>query len=191
MRSGAAVALVGCVLVSCRPPWTIRKIEAQEPATDTAHPFDAAAYAASIWNSKVVPAAGHGEAFAQARRAGHSVLVSGTGRVVRVDTARQQILLDIAPYDGQPDAEIPAGPIRGTALRDALPFIQFSQFINQVDFAHASNALDDRAAAVAAAVLPRVTFGTVLSFAGALDAADAGSLPQIVPVILTKEPGRQ
>jgi len=187
MTRGAVLA-AACALVSCRAPWTVRPIDA-DAAEAKAGPFDAAAYAASIWESKVVPAAAHAAGFAEARSAARPVLVKGSGRVLRIDSARQRILLDIAPYDGKPDAELAAGRIRGTALRDALPFIQFSQFVNQVDFAHAANALNDRAEAAAAAALAGVAPGSVLAFSGALDFS-GGAMPEIVPVILAREAAR-
>jgi predicted lipoprotein len=190
MKRGAAIPVLACALLACRAPWTVRPIDAEESASSAGRPFDAARYAASIWEGKVVPAAAHAPDFAEARRAGRCALVKGTGRVLRVDSSRQRILLDIHPYDGKPDAELAAGQIRGTALRDALPFIQFSQFVNQVDFARASNALNDRAAAVAAAALAGVAAGSVLSFAGALNVSGGNGLPEIVPVILSQEPER-
>jgi len=190
MRAGAAIALLGCLLVSCRAPWTIRPIDAAEQDPGSGQPFDAAHYAASIWEAKVIPAASRAPDFARVRSSSHPVLVKGTGRVVRIDSARQRILLDIAPYDGKPDVALDTGQVHGTALRDALPFIQFSQFINQVDFAHAANALNDRAAAVGSAAMADVTIGSVLAFAGALDVSGGPGLAEIVPVSLSQEAGR-
>ena len=180
--------LIGCTLASCRMPWTIRPIAAGEEKGGAGRPFDPTAYVDSIWDTKVVRAAANAPDFAQAKSIGRATLVKGTGRVLRIDTARGEALLDIAPYDGKPDAALATGPIRGTALRDALPFIQFSQFLNQVDFAHAANALDDRATSAAAGSVKGLTAGAVLSFAGALD--PAGDPPEIVPVTLTREPSR-
>jgi len=189
-RAAMAAVVMGCTLISCRAPWTVRPIDANEPDTGSGRRFDAAAYAASIWESRVVPAALHAPDFAAAVRAGHPTLAKGIGRVLRIDAAGQRVLLDVAPYDGKPDAQLPTGGISGTALRDALPFIQFSQFVNQVDFAHAANALDSRAAAVASAALRGARLGTVLSFAGALDLSAGDGVPEIVPVVLTREPER-
>ena len=179
--------LVGCALASCRMPWTVRPIAAEEKSS-AGRPFDPIAYVDSIWDSKVVPAAANAADFAHAKSTGRATLVKGTGRVVRIDRESAEALLDIAPYDGKPDAVLPTGQMRGTALRDALPFIQFSQFLNQVDFAHAANALNERAAAAASGALKGVTVGAVLSFTGALD--PAGDPPEIVPVTLTREPVR-
>ena len=34
--------------------------------------------------------------------------------------------------------------LRGTALRDALEFVRFTDFVNQLEFAGVANALNDR-----------------------------------------------
>jgi len=189
MKRGAWVAAFAWLLVSCRLPWTVRPIDDAQRETGAQRPFDAAAYAASIWDSRVIPAASAAPDFAHARLSRRPVLVKDTARVLRADASRGRLVLDIAPYDGRPDAELAADQIRGTALRDALPFIQFSQFVNQVDYAHAANALNDRAARAAAAAMAEAKPGMVLYFAGALDGGGDG-LPQIVPVVATREPAR-
>ena len=75
--------------------------------------------------------------------------------------------------------------IRGTALRDALGFIRFTDFTNQIEFAAVANALNDR---VAAAVLAPLDFetlaGRTISFIGAVDtrAVREDGAIEIVPV---------
>ena len=188
-KTGAArtaIVLLVSMLAACRLPWTVRPIESHDSESAAAS-FDAAAYVASIWQSKVVPAAEAAPAFAEAHAAGHPILVKGVARILRIGANRNRLVLDIAPYDGKPDAELATGDIHGTALRDALPFLQFSQFVNQVDFAHAASALNDRAAQAASA-LKGMTVGGELSFAGALD-SPGGGLPEIIPVILSRGRG--
>ncbi len=71
-------------------------------------------------------------------------IVRGTGRVLEADTTSRVglLLLDLSPYDGAPDISLQIGPvIRGTALRDALPFITFNQFVNQLEYANVSSAM--------------------------------------------------
>jgi predicted lipoprotein len=190
MRRALLIVLFGCSALSCRLPWTVRAIDAKPSEAQPGRPFDPAAYVASIWNSKVIPAASIASNFEQAKRDGRPTLVQGTGRVLRVDAERARLVLDILPFDGNPDAELDTGQIRGTALRDALPFIQFSQFVNQVDFAHAANALNDRASSAASAGASGITLGTVVSFEGALASSGGGTLPEIVPIVLAREPAR-
>jgi predicted lipoprotein len=195
------LALCSCV------PWTVRPIEKNESGSGPQR-FNAAAYVDSIWNSKVLPAAMDGSAdlgtliaalrsdpAAANRRYGHKAgegaacfLVNGQGRVLRVDAGSRSgsMTVDLPPYDGRPDAAIQIGPVLlGTALRDALPFIDFAQFVNQLDFADVGNELNSRAAKVALKELP----GKTVSFCGALEQPEAGAVPRIVPVKLVVERG--
>ena len=137
--------------VSCKP-WTVRPIN--DPAQSQTRGLDASAYVTSIWDTKVIPyvrehAVDVSAACQAAQRPGPSqFLVKGDARVLRADPASRSGLLpiDVAPFDGRPDAAMQIGPvIRGTALRDSLPFIEFSQFLNQLEFARVSNELNARA----------------------------------------------
>lgn len=194
MKHGVVVVL-SLVLLSCRAPWTVRPIQDAEAASGNGQPFDAALFVRSVWESKVVPAAGQAGDFTAWRQSaaasGRPLLVKGRGRVLRVDPARQLLLLDVAPFDGKPDVALCFGQIQGTALRDALRFVQFSHFLNQVDYARASNALNEQAAKVASAALAGSgPVGSLLSFAGAASQFLGDRLPEIVPVIVTREPAQ-
>ncbi len=185
------MAALGPLLVSCRPTWSVRRIADAEAAgsSQEGRRFDATEYVDSIWDARVAPAARQAVSFDEWRR-GHAAaaqLVKGSGRVLRVEPAR--LLADVPPYDGQPDLVLDLGTaIRGTVLRDALPFIQFSQFVNQVDFAKVASALNARAAKTAEAALAglaeRAVRGAEVSFAGAIAVPSNNSLPEIVPVVL-------
>ena len=163
-------ALAALCNAACQPPWTVRPIEENRP-------FQAAAYVDSIWDARVLPAASGAIEIAKwDRRA--PALVKGAGRILGRDSDGR-LLVDLPPYDGRADLAIATGAaIHGTALRDALPFIQFSQFVNQVDFARVASALDDRAAKLAVPQSPEI------SFAGAAAIPPEGGLPELVPVTL-------
>jgi predicted lipoprotein len=93
--------------------------------------------------------------------------------------------VDLLPGDGKADAEIQIGPVlRGTSLRDAMGFIEFGQFVNQLEFANVGNELNAR---VSRQVLPRAralaVTGNNIEFAGTFSES-SGSLPQIVPVTI-------
>jgi predicted lipoprotein len=80
---------------------------------------------------------------------------------------------------------IQIGPVlRGTALRDALPFVRFTDFVNQLEFAAVANALNDR---VLAEVIDGVEVdglaGREVEFVGA-SPARSGAVVEIVPVLL-------
>jgi len=154
LAAAACLALAACV------PWVVRPIENQG-----AERFDPVRYVDSIWDSKVVP---------------EPTLMKGRGKVLRIEPDR--LLVDTAPLDGRPDIAVLTGPvIRGTALRDALPFIQFSQFVNQLEFARVGNALNERAVKVAQAA--QVKAGDTVRFTGA--PLKTGGLLEIVPVALS------
>jgi len=141
--------LACCALTSC-VPWVVRPID-----ETNAEKFDAVRYVDSIW----------------VKAAGEPSLVRGEGKVVRAEDGR--LVLDSSVV-------IETGPvIRGTALRDALPFIQFSQFTNQLEYARVANALNERAAKVAAAA--QVKAGDTVRYAG------AASKDGIVPVMLERQ----
>ena len=190
-KTGTFSALSAFLLLGSCVPWTVRPIDQTDSSSGQARTFDAVRYVDSIWNSRVLPAVAASavdlrEAL-QAHPAG-CLLVKGEGRVLRVDTSSRSglMLLDLAPYDGRADAAIQIGPvIRGTVLRDALPFIQFSQFVNQLEFARVSNALNDRVVQSVLVSLPKAGLeGSVVSFSGASRQPAANELPEIVPVIL-------
>jgi predicted lipoprotein len=193
LRVGLAIAIVAGLLAILRP-WTIVPIQ-----TTTGRTFDAREYAASVWDSRVLPTAESSavdlQAFMQGQEGsaaggGHparAVFVKGTATVAEVDRHSRIGLARLRlPWarDGQA-AAIQIGPVlRGTALRDALEFIRFTDFVNQLEFAGVANALNDR---VMTNVLGAVNVDELTShqvaFVGAVSVA-AGSTLEIVPVRL-------
>jgi predicted lipoprotein len=196
-RGAAFPAMLSVFLVSCTP-WTVRPIGQSGAESGQSRPFDADRYVDSIWNAKVLPAISGGavELADLLRPASHwtsAVLVKGEGRVLRVDISSRTGLLtiDAEPYDGRPDAAVQIGPvIRGTTLRDALPFIQFSQFVNQLQFAQVGNALNGRVSAALASFPNRDLAGSIVVFSGAAAPPSEGGLLEIVPVTLAVKRGR-
>ena len=54
--------------------------------------------------------------------------------------------VDVDTKSGTRQVDLQIGPvIFGTALRDSLPFIHFGDFVNQIQFAQISRALNDAA----------------------------------------------
>ena len=191
MRVQAAAAGLGLLLLGCRAPWTVRPIQDVEAAATGGAVFDAAKFVDSIWQSKAVPAAEQAGGFAEWRAGGmaRAALVQGRGSVVRRDEAGQVLLLNVEG-GGQADVAVRFGEIRGTALRDALPFIQFGQFVNQVEYARASSALNARAEKTAAALAGDGSAGTAVRFGGVAVAPVAGGRPEVIPIFLARENGR-
>ncbi len=186
IKALAACALA-CLLFAC-VPWTVVPIEEEQQQSTTADP---AAYVDSIWSSRLLPEVQQDAVDLATARArydagqGRYFLVKGEGKALSVDTTSRmgKLLLDTAPYDGTPDVALLVGPvILGTALRDAAGFIQFSDFINQLQFADVANELNQRVLNNVIGPLDLDSLpGKVIAFHGAWDGSDA-AIPEIVPV---------
>jgi predicted lipoprotein len=210
IAQGRAVPVAAFLLLAACVPWTVRPIgEAGESAEKPGGKFDAHAYLEGVWASRLLPAveaaatapgpllaalAGNREEARKRfalRQDGATAwfAVKGEARVLRVDTASRagSAVLDVAPFDGRPDAVLAIGPvIRGSVLRDSTGLIPFSRFVNQLDYADVNNALNDRVVEqVIAPVRPSLEPGATISLCGtlAVEAASPG-LPEIVPVKL-------
>lgn len=188
----SAIVIVG--LLAILRPWTVVPIE-----TTTARAFDAESYVASVWASRVLPTAERVavdlQSFVQEQTTGvagavparRAVFVKGTATVAEVDRVSRIGLARLRlPWakNGQA-AAIQIGPVlRGTALRDALDFIQFTDFVNQLEFASVANALNDRVIRdVLGAVDVETLAGRDVTFLGAVP-VPVGSTLEIVPVRL-------
>jgi predicted lipoprotein len=180
------IILVACLFLSACVPWTVRPIGESDEINKG--PFDSSAYVSSIWQSKVLPAAATAPNLTADSRCATPCLVKGNGKVTRVETSSRTGLAFVE-LSGGGSAALQIGPaIRGTALRDALPFIQFSQFTNQLEFARVGNALNDRVEKTAlAGVAPPRLKGAEIEFSGAASWPE-GSVPEIVPVTLAVHP---
>jgi predicted lipoprotein len=117
----------------------------------------------------------------------YNFIVKGQGVVTEVDTSSRAGLarIDLEPTDGKADVAIAIGPvIKGTGLRDAMPFIDFNQFTNQLEYADVSKKLHER---VMSDVIGKVDLtslrGKLVNFAGAFAFTDVASIV-ITPVEL-------
>lgn len=191
-------ALLGVGLLTVLRPWTI------EPARKSATAaFDAPSYVASSWsrvlreaeetavdvaNALRHPATDQGHVDAPRTRT--AVFVKGVGVVTEVNLQSRVGQALVRLDGGVPPATvtIQVGPVlRGTALRDALSFVRFTDFANQFDFAAVANALNDRVlGTVLGPIEVRGLSGRRLSFIGAAvrDTRGAATI-EIVPVSLT------
>jgi predicted lipoprotein len=171
--------------------------------------FDAQQYVAGIWASQVVPAY-RGKAVAvqalisalaaspatacarygnlPAQDSACAFMVKGTGRISEVSSSLSgtELTVQLPPYNGSRTVSIDVGPaFTGTAVRDALPFIKFSQYVNQVDYAEVGIELN---AMVREHVIGSATFagdrGRTVTFAGATEGTDPQGI-SVTPVILS------
>jgi predicted lipoprotein len=182
----AALGMSGCKIVR----------DSDKAALDPSDPnnFNAKAYVDAMWDRKVVtyfderakPIAQVLDALAKNKdsagakfghRAGDegspwTFAVRGSGKVKSVNAASRhgELVLEIAAPGHSIDATLQIGPvIFGTAVRDALPFIAFGDFQNQIQYAEVSRALNDRASAQAhAGLTPAPRVGSTLEFVGAM-----------------------
>jgi predicted lipoprotein len=188
-RGWIVTVLAAAAWLAIARPWTIRPI-----AEDTHGPFDAQAYVARIWDSRALPTLRSAAVpFAAYRtlQTARATPVRLEGVVVGVDTASRvgTASIDVLPTDGRPDVLLMIGPVlRGTALRDALEFIQFTDFTNQLQFAAVGTALNERVLATALkGVTADVLTGHHVDVLGVAwkDAQAGDRLPFVVPVELS------
>lgn len=169
--------------------------------------FDATAYANGIWSSKVVPAAQQGAVDAATllpalradqqgasarygKQAGtgspYSFLVKGTGTVTDATTGNAVGSIQVqVPGVGKTDVNLAVGPaFVGTAIRDAVGFIKFGQFTNQIDYADAATALNAKVkATVVGGVDLKSIKGKKVTFTGAFQLLAPSSV-MVTPITL-------
>ncbi len=217
VRAAAALVLAAvlAVLALTGRLVTVRPIRpAGTPAAEAAGGgavFDKVQYVNGIWSSRIVPTveqqavpidrlvpALRADPPAAVREYGHDVggadnfLVRFTGRVTKVDTASLTGSLTVdVPLEGREmPVRVQIGPIiLGTALRDAVGFITFEQFTNQMEYGGVADELNSR---VAKDVVGRLDLkslqGKKVSIAGAFtwDGGSAIDL-QVTPVVVSVE----
>jgi predicted lipoprotein len=117
----------------------------------------------------------------------YGFMVRGEGKVLELNTESRAglLTLDLEPFDNQTDISLAIGPvIKGTALRDAMPFIKFNDFTNQLEFADVSKKLHERVLNEVIANTDLSTLpGKTISFLGTFAFADLENIV-ITPVEL-------
>ena len=203
-----ATALAVCItLTGCK---IVR--DSDKAALDPSDPnnFDAKVYVGALWEHKArayfdehahpvteVLAMLAKDKDAAGKRFGHragdesspwTFVVRGSGVVKSVDTASHhgEMVVSVGGPAKPVDATLQIGPvIYGTALRDALPFIAFGDFVNQIQYAEVSRALNDRSvASTREALTPPPKAGTRVEFVGAMADPSATGETTVTPVRL-------
>ncbi|NLF75797.1 MAG: DUF2291 domain-containing protein [Chloroflexi bacterium] len=157
----AAASLSGCVLA------TVRTLEEDEGAKAG---FSGDNYVEGIWESEVLPAYAENaheltmllDLIAQDEQAAidqygsrsgtgaYSFMVHGEGTIIQYNTESRTglVTVDLAPEDGTAEVSIIVGPLikisQRAAVRDAVGFIAYGNFVNQQEFADVANAMGDR-----------------------------------------------
>jgi predicted lipoprotein len=118
-----------------------------------------------------------------------SFIVKGEAVVREKNTQSRAgtILVDIATAKGPVTVTIQIGPVvKGNSLRDAMPFIVFQNFTNQIEFAEVGRAFNDRAMTEIAAAREAIAAGDTIVFAGAFSLNSATDKVMLTPVSLAK-----
>lgn len=199
------VATGGCKLVKNPDPNSVEN--AQSTLTDEVR---MANYARDIWDSQVLPAVAEklvpitelraalaknvdaaGEAHGL-RPDGEAnpwnFAVTGSGAIIEANSQSRAAKLQVdTDADGKADVTIQLGPvIRGTAIRDAMPFLIFTNFRDQIEFAKLAGGLN--AMAHERLVIPEEeVIGKTVNFEGIFTFKDVTTAPEIVPTALSFE----
>ena len=201
-----AVALAGCGRV---PGVYVYESDSGGAPADGAAATDAKTYVAEAWASKIVPTV-HDKAVdittvaaavaedpdAAGKQYGHQAgtgspyafMVKGAGTVTEVDTSvpTGPMTVEIPQTGKKPlTVAIATGPvIAGTAVRDAVGFIAFGDFTNQIEYADVANQINARVKTdvIAKVDLPAAT-GKKVTFHGAFSALAGGPI-LVVPTEL-------
>jgi predicted lipoprotein len=209
----AAAIGVGLLLASCRfIPTAQVKAMGDTSLMNGAASFDPNKMVASAWTTKVIPyfeqkagpfaelrdlaakdpdAAGAKYGYrAKSDGTPWTVMVKIEGTIVAANTESRAATIGVdATGQGKTDATVQIGPaIFGTSIRDALSFVSFNDFTNQIDFARYGAAFNAYVNQTVLAKLPRDNLiGRKVSLIGAY-ALGAGDPPQVTPVEITIGP---
>lgn len=211
-----ALALSGCVLA------TVRTLDEDEEAKQG---FSGESYVEGIWEDEVLPTyqdqaqdlstllalieqdeqAAIDRYGSRSGTGDYSFMVRGEGEIVTFDTSSRAglVTVDLAPPDGEPDGtadiSVAVGPLikisQRAAVRDAVGFIEYGNFVNQQEFADVANAMGERIIVMLANALgvpepdaireiaPETLEGKTISFVGAFTLEDLENV-LVVPVAL-------
>ena len=212
-KLNAHLILLLCVVIllpACKIA-TIRRLDSNGNKSNEAQTFNSRSFVDSIWESNLKPALSQAlelstllkeldkDAEGAKVRYGHRTgsgpyyfIIKGSGRVVSVDTSSRMgtAMIAVASYDQRP-VMLQIGPIlKGTAIRDALPFIKTDQFANQIHFAEVANELNSRVEKTILDPVDRTQLkGRRIVFSGTAGADDNQPL-LITPVELAMGEGR-
>jgi predicted lipoprotein len=212
---GCAVAIVaGLLLASCRfiPTADVPAL-ANAGAPNGAGVFDPDKMVASIWLTEVVPyfekkagplvevrdlaAKSPNEAGARFGYRAKSedtpwtLMVKFDGVIIAADTESRASTMSVdASGQGKVDAIVQIGPaMRGTAIRDALDFVSFNDFTNQIDFARYGKAFNSYVDHATLEKLPRESLaGRKVTVLGAYPVVSASETPLVAPVEISVGP---
>jgi predicted lipoprotein len=172
--------------------------------------FDATGYADGIWTTQVLPffsetarpvaevvpaiiadleTAGTQFGYRAGEGSPWSFVVNGTGEVTAKNTESRAGTLEVAVEGLAEPVVVQIGPVlRGNAVRDALPFVSFKDFVNQIEYANAGKALTALAYGAIKDTAEAVAVGNMVTFTGAIAISRPGDNIVVTPVSLSVAP---
>lgn len=114
-------------------------------------------------------------------------LVRVSGKIISADTkSRAAVALVDTDGDGQGDVTLQLGPvIKGTSIRDALPFVTFTSYANQIEFADVAKAFNAQAYETVLKAFPREALeGKQVEAVGAFSMKGASDKILVTPVAI-------
>jgi predicted lipoprotein len=208
-----AAVMAGALVSSCRfiPTADVEALAAG--ASQAKAVFDPDKMVASDWAAKVVPyfekKAGPfaevrdlaakspeeaGARFGYRPKSGDvpwTLMVKLEGIIVEANTESRAATIGVdTTGKGKADAAVQIGPaLRGTAIRDALDFVSFNDFTNQIDFARYGKAFNLYVNHEVLEKLPRDSLvGRKATVIGAYPLSSPGETPLVTPVDITLGP---
>jgi predicted lipoprotein len=213
-RVAVAMALFtgGLVLGGCKIVATPKKqLAGADESADAG--FDPNAMVRAIWDPKVIPslstrahdlaevvAALQGNPDEAGAKYGYrakegnepwTFAVKISGRIIAAETASRAGAISVDNGgDGKIAAIIQIGPaMRGTALRDALDFVSFNDFKNQIDYAQFGKAFNTYAVQTFLSKMPRDSLvGRTVTALGAFTLETGNQPPLVTPAQLNLGP---
>lgn len=195
------------LVATVRPIEAAKTVKPGDVGSSSAAAQDQTSYVDEIWDSKLMPTVKDkavdldtllseltsNEAEAS-KKYGHKIsgpynfLVKFEGTVKEVNTKSRagKVMLDVPLKSSRPDVIVQIGPvIQGYSVRDAVGFIRFEQFTNQIEFADVADQINNR---LYEQVLKNIDFtttqGKTLSVYGAFTLDKGLSKLTITPVII-------
>jgi len=116
-----------------------------------------------------------------------SFIVKGTATIKEKNTTSRAgvVLIEVATSKGAIPVTIQIGPvIKGNSLRDAMPFINFQNFTNQIEFAEVGRAFNARVLTELQPAIDALAAGQSVSFAGTFSMNSVSDKILLTPVLL-------
>lgn len=123
-----------------------------------------------------------------------SFVVKGTAVIKEKNTTSRAgtVLVDVATPKGPIPVTIQIGPvIKGNSLRDAMPFINFQNFTNQLEFAEVGRAFNGRVVTELKTAVDALAPGQTIAYSGTFSLNSATDKILLTPVLIGPAGGAQ